>query len=576
MARLIPSFTDERTPPGERDVFSMFAAGPDDWLVLHSLDLAPFNRGVRTEVDFVAIVPDAGIVCIEVKSQSDITFRNDRWYPAQIKRSPFKQAADGRYTFYRRMFDLAPIYRGIPVVHLCIFPNAPFDISPNLSVQSWELMDGREFRSYRSGREFCVAVKSKMLASIASDSGLHGLKEPMSAARVETIANLGIPVQRRSPDRRAEIEGRESEAERALREQQKPVLRLAALNSKMLVTGPAGTGKTLIAMEVARRKATQGMRTGLLCFNRLVGYWMSGEIAKSQPPLPGLVVGPAIKVMAEMSGIAIPENPDTDFWDIELPSRIEERLTDPDFRTEASFDCLIVDEVQDLLARPQVWSCLSQFLVGGFGSGQFVLFGDIRNQVIEDQPRMLRTLEELETVARPVHWELSENCRNYPIIGDTAAALAGFGRSIYSGYLRTGGSVLNYDLNFYRDDNQQMEMLRHVIKEFRAQGYKAGEITILSLRAPENSAAGALKREGFRLRSLWQDGDEVAFGSIHAFKGMENKVVILTDLRLDDVEMHRTLFYVGMTRATETVRIFCDSRSQEVLGTWISKGLDHA
>jgi DNA polymerase III delta prime subunit len=576
VARLIPSFTDDRTPPGERDVFTMFAAGPDDWVILHSLDLAPFNRGVRTEVDFIALIPDTGIVCIEVKSHSDISFKNDCWYPPTIKRSPFKQATDGRYTFYRRLCELAPIYKDIPVVHLCIFPNARFDLLPNLSVQRWELMDEGVFRSFGSGEQFCADVKSRVQSGINSDKNLTPLKVRMSDDRIETIVGLSVPVQRWHPARRSEIERREHDAERVLREQQKPVLRLASLNRQIIVTGPAGTGKTLIALEVARRKAAHGARTGLFCFNRLVGKWMCEQIEKAQPGLPNLVVGPTIKMMAEMSGISIPDKPHADYWEHELPERLEERLTDPDFRAEAKFDYLIIDEAQDLLARPQIWNCLSQFLEGGFESGNYALFGDFENQVIEERPLMSKTLGELESSGRPTRWELSENCRNYPIVGDTAATLAGFGRSVYSGYLRTGGSVRNYDLHFYEDAPGQVEMLRAVLKDFRGQGYKTSEIVVLSFRAPEEAAAECLRKEGFPMRPLWSSEDQIGYGSIHAFKGMESKIVILTDLLLDDAEMHRTLFYVGMTRATETVRIFCDSRSKGVLGMWLAKGALHA
>src|SRR6186997_1012969 len=148
MARLIPSFLDDRTPPGERDVFNMLAAGPDDWVALHSLDLAPWHRGLRTEIDFVVIVPETGILCIEVKSHENLSYDGHRWYPETITRSPFKQAVDGRHTFYRRLAGLAPQLRHIPVVHCCIFPRAPFDLSPNVSVQPWELMDARSFRAF--------------------------------------------------------------------------------------------------------------------------------------------------------------------------------------------------------------------------------------------------------------------------------------------------------------------------------------------------------------------------------------------------------------------------------------------
>ena len=41
-------------------------------------------------------------------------------------------------------------------MHCCIFPKSPFDLPANLSVQPWELMDSRTFRSFVTGAEFCA------------------------------------------------------------------------------------------------------------------------------------------------------------------------------------------------------------------------------------------------------------------------------------------------------------------------------------------------------------------------------------------------------------------------------------
>ena len=41
---MIPAFIDEKTPPGEQEVFNMLSNGPPEWVVLHSLDLAPWNN----------------------------------------------------------------------------------------------------------------------------------------------------------------------------------------------------------------------------------------------------------------------------------------------------------------------------------------------------------------------------------------------------------------------------------------------------------------------------------------------------------------------------------------------------
>lgn len=571
MARLIPSFTDDHTPPGERDVFNLIAAGPDNWVALHSIDLAPWNRGLRTEIDFVIIVPETGILCVEVKSHENLTFDGNRWYPETITRSPFKQAADGRYNFRRRLNDLVPWFADVPVVHCCIFPRASFNLTPNLSVQPWELIDMRTFRAFGTGSDFCADLRARMEQSIEVDERLNPLKTPLTADRIENIIKCCVPVQRRSPEARQEITKREEEVEKVLRAQQKPVLQLAAHNSRIVVTGGAGTGKTLIAMEVARRAAEKGSRVAILCFNQLVGDWMRRRMEQMTPPLPNLIVGRAIRVLAETADVEIPDKPSAEFWENELPLQLEERLTDPDFKAIASFDYLVIDEAQDILARPRLWQCLAQFLSGGVDRGNLALFGDFDHQVLAGREPMRQALAALDSIARPVRWNLSENCRNYRIIGETAVLLSGASRWVYSGYLRVGGGVHNCDIFFFEHEQAQLEKLGQWLREFKAIGYKPSEITLLSFRADHLSAATRLRHSGHKLQPAWQTSEQTGYASIHAFKGMENKVVILTDVCLGDTDFHRDLFYTGMTRATESVRVLCDRGSQEILFGWLSE-----
>jgi len=572
MARMIPSFMDDHTPPGERDVFNMIASGPDDWVVLHSLDLAPWNRGLRTELDFVVIIPDTGMLCIEVKSHENITFDGDRWFPETISRSPFKQASDGRHTFYRRLAELAPDLKRVPIVHCCIFPRSPFDLHQNLSVQPWELMDSRAFRSFNSGANFCAELKARMQRSIAADANIVPLGLRLSGGQIDAILKCCLPIQKRHPAARVEIERRQEQLEKLLRDQQRPVLQLAALNDRLVVSGGAGTGKTLIAMEVARRAAEKGRRVALLCFNQLVGEWMRQRMGQIAPPLPNLVTGRAIQVMAELTGLEIPNDPPRDFWKTTLPGQLEERLTDPDFRAAAAFDYLVIDEAQDLLARPRLWACLSQFLTGGTARGALAVFGDFDNQVLADHGTMTQNLLALDAVAKPSRWQLAENCRNYRIVGDTAVTLSGLGRSVYAGYMRTGGGLDNYDITFYEHERAQLDRIAQWLRDFKAQGYKPSEITLLSFRPDEASAAGRLRGEGFKIRPAWSTGDLTGYASVQSFKGMENKAIILTDVAPGDREFDRHLFYTGMTRATESVRVLCDKACQNTLLGWLTGG----
>jgi hypothetical protein len=570
MAKLIPSFFDERTPPGERAVFSMLSKGPDDWVALHSLDVAPWNGGLRTEIDFVVVIPDTGILCIEVKSHDRITFENGAWHPSSIKRSPFKQAVDASHSFHRRLESLDHQLGRIPIVQCCIFPRAPFALTSNLSVPPWELMDGTAFQSFRDGASFCADLRARALKCIAADPAIHRLEAPLSGSRMDSLIRACLPVQKRIPDAKEEIRKRAEECEAMLLAQQKPVLELARLNRRLVVSGPAGTGKTLVAMEVARRKAQEGNRVALLCFNQLVGDWMVRKMAHPAPQPPNLVVGRAIQVMSKWTNLDIPDRPGPDFWANELPDAIEENLTDPDLKAAASIDCLVLDEAQDLLARPRLLACIEHFLDGGFREGSFCLFGDFDHQVLSEREEVLRKLDSMIRVGNPARWHLSENCRNYPIVGETAVRLSGFPANVYSGFLRSGGSVRNYDISYYKDEREQVEKLAKWIDEFVRAGYRESDITILSLGSAENSTAARLGESDKRLLPAWRSGSHIGFTSVHAFKGLENKVVVLTDVNLSDPAFHRDIFYTGMTRATETVRVLCNVSSQKTLMSWIA------
>jgi hypothetical protein len=111
--------------------------------------------------------------------------------------------------------------------------------------------------------------------------------------------------------------------------------------------------------------------------------------------------------------------------------------------------------------------------------------------------------------------------------------------------------------------------LRQWLRDFKTRGYKASEITLLSFRTDESSAAASLKNAGYKLRPAWQSGVETDYASVHAFKGMENKIIFLTDVVLTDQDFRRDLFYTGMTRATECIRVLCDKSSEAVLCRWL-------
>lgn len=98
MAKMIPPHYDDSTVSNaERRIFDLLKDDPDtaSWVVLHSLGLSRRAAKPYGEIDFVVLVPEGGIVCLEVKG-GRITCADGIWYTTdrhgkkhQMKRSPF-------------------------------------------------------------------------------------------------------------------------------------------------------------------------------------------------------------------------------------------------------------------------------------------------------------------------------------------------------------------------------------------------------------------------------------------------------------------------------------------------------
>ena len=129
-------------------------------------------------------------LCIEVKSQENLSFDGYRWRPETITRSPFKQAIDGRYAFHRRLAELAPQFRHLPVVHCCIFPRSWFDLPPNLSVQPWELMDMRAFRAFTRGDVFNSDLRTRIKPALRQMGGLKRSPHVLPRNQVDEIVQV--------------------------------------------------------------------------------------------------------------------------------------------------------------------------------------------------------------------------------------------------------------------------------------------------------------------------------------------------------------------------------------------------
>jgi hypothetical protein len=567
-----PTFDAEATPPGEVEIFNRLKADPETagWTVLHSLDIAAHRNRICGELDFVVIIPHKGVLCLEIKSHSRI-IRDSRgqWYygdnPEPDARGPFKQASEAMHSIRDRLV------KNRPDLGKMIFWSAvvlPFAAARTDTVEwhPWQLIDGAKFRAQPIAR-LLLGVIENARRHLATGHRAPWFN-PSSEVPTPDQCNEAVSALRpsfeffESPKSRARR--LDEELKRYTAEQFAALDRMES-NPRVTFTGPAGTGKTLLAIEAARRAANAGRKVLLVCFNRLLGEWMEAQTEE----LPETVTTATLhSFMLKTAGIRVDSGSahTPEFWASELPSKAIDRLLQQP-GIAANFDEIIVDEAQDVL-KPAYLDFLDLVLKRGWGAGRWKLFGDFEKQTIyADNNLSLEGFLDARGSHAPVY-DLRENCRNMPRVAVYTQLLGGL-NPYYRKILRPDDGV-DPQVIYYNDEAHQVELLAATLRDFLQEGFSLRDITILS-PVVHRCAARLLRKNPEwtqRLESFDKRGlGHASFCSVQAFKGLEAPVVILTDFTSISEADSTALFYVGVTRALQRLRVLAaHSVKHEVTG----------
>ena len=515
MATFYPDQPSGDPPRSELDVWTALEQLPNSWRVFHSVGFqVPKGRKVIDgEADFVLLHPKHGFIVLEVKGGT-VTVEDGNWYQTskggdrhRLAQSPFQQAS-------RAMYDLCQyIEAAARPIKACtravVFPAASHPGAMGPDAPAEQIISRDELSDMHSAVDRLIDYAK--------------LTDDLHPERIAAITSLLAPTRKLSLLLRTTID----ESNRALidlTDRQLELLRFLRHQRRALITGVAGTGKTILAIEQARHLARSGLRVLLMCFNRPRADYMSESIEEDD-----IRVGSFHQLgldMVKRAGFVPNFEPDRDWWENELPELLPEAAD----RLDERFDALVIDEGQDF--KPQ-WFTALQFLLLDPDEGPMFVFYD-QNQTIY-----------VDGWERPFEAEpfpLETNCRNTKPIADRVARVIG----VDSASLGADGSdpvwVEAEDEDAVRDRLDQI--IGGLVQK---EDLSPRQIVVLTDR---RSVADSLKGDSFggvKLHALGAKSGSIV-ETVHRFKGLESDVIILILSELDD-DRDRAVAYIGMSRA---------------------------
>jgi hypothetical protein len=343
-------------------------------------------------------------------------------------------------------------------------------------------------------------------------------------------------------------------------------------NPRIICEGAAGTGKTLIAMEAARRLAAEGKKTLFLCFNDNLQRFLGADAADASDRMRIASLHRFLGDMIKKAGLsarlaaARASLPETELFEKAYPEVFESAASVLLEEGELpQFDAIVVDEAQDVLNGAML-NCLDLVLDRGFAVGRWLLFMDSGLQADVYGRLDKRLVERLQSF-KPVTFELLENFRNPKGIVTEMCALTGTPKPICRREL-----ISKVEYVSCSSEQDQGRKLRALLVELLRQGVSPSQITILSGRRRQDACVSRYPPDiGKPIVHLDSDGgpvpaDAISAASVPAFKGLENEVLILTDLPpLEPMTPWvRSIFYVGMTRAKSKLFALVDKAFLDV------------
>lgn len=543
MAQIYPIKEDlSDVPYSEIRVYELLEQLGENFTIFHSVQWVKKGHKWKStwkENDFLILNKNLGALVLEVKG-GDIQVQGGIFHQInkltnevsilnpEKKNDPLSQAIDGIY-HYRKILDkIAPdLSNRFPVEAAVWFSTCEiknkFSLFPlkyrevqgailgdeDFSKKGQAIYDVFDFYSSREKVNISDDEYNKIIEAIACD--------------FELISAPGA--------RKGELD----HAFLKMTNEQTGLLDYISEQKSATIQGVAGTGKTLIAKEAARRFGLDGRKVLFLCFNKFLFSYL-----QRMYPYENVTYCNIHTFIAKYRpGV-----------DTTTKEKRANELLKIDWNV-LDYDDIIIDEGQDFQQEEIVY--FKDYME--LKEGHLFVFYD-KNQLLTTQAvPVWITNSECKLL-------LTKNCRNTYEIARTSYNVIDI--SLNKKIMMINGNPTTVCFVKGEPITKLAKLLRILVGEHY--GYDYSDIVILSLKTEENSILRHVNQIAGIPITREKTNSSILFTTASKFKGLESRAVIIIDIDesnfLDDER--KRMFYVACSRATQYLNLFINGDESKI------------
>lgn len=566
---MIPAHPEFVEKSYEHLIFNALKKLPDDCFVLHSLSiLDPDAEGSKkeTEIDFVVIIPDVGCVVIEAKS-GRVNFTTTSTYFEGEKIEPYTWV----YESGRPMKGNGPFRQSRDNMYALIayLKNSPYSslaLKQKFYSCIWLHQISKKLLSNFPNRPECpkeqILAKEDLTDPFESLKRIIEFENPLMSSKNREpwnyqnaaliVSHVLAPMMNLVPGKNWEYEYKNEELNKLLIEQER-ILEFLSEQKIAVISGAAGTGKTMIAIKKAEIEANKGNKVLFLCYNSALSAFLTKYYKKDNIDY--------YNISQWACHFCKSVKPDYGV----LSGVIEKQIMSNSF----PYQVIIVDEAQDFgqdvidNSEVNVLSKLHEAMI--LCDGLFFLFYD-KNQVINSNqlPNFIKNADCKLTLYR--------NCRNTKKIAK--ASLKVLNKDVSPGPNVLEGDIPNIIFTTYSDGFKDLSLWVTKL------GKKYSNVVILTVKTQNTTSF----YERINNQTIFINGKKYPFYTCRQYKGLEADAVVLVDIDKNafSKEKNKLIYYVGTSRAKFELVLLaymneseCEESCRLLLGNSFIEGVDY-